>query len=283
LPGIWRCSGAGLPPVLIERAANRDVAESWSGPARLGWRGRVEGRALVVQHGRGGDLLIRLDPSIEVHLSGDGTRLLVAGDEQDRLAMTRLLLDSVLFTVSLRHGHEALHAAAVATEAGVIAVVGPTGAGKSSLVSALLLAGCAFHTDDVLVVDGDRAALRAAPGPPVLTVPNPAPPNLGERLADLGRESWLGVVGADGPRRLAGLLCLEPSRGAGAALDPVDWRWLLGQLLRFPRTPQRERRRFELAADIAGSVPALRLQARSATPASLADSALEWIRSLPGG
>jgi hypothetical protein len=276
LPGRWRAAGEGLPPLTIERARPEEVAAAWSGAERLGWRGRVDGRELIVEHGRGGDLRMQEAPSIDLHLSSDGERLLVAFDEDaDRLATVRLLTDSALFTISLVRGHEAMHAGAVATDAGVLAVAGPTGAGKSSTIAALLAAGCEFHSDDVLVLRRDRARILATPGPPLLTLPRPAPAGVGEPVADLGEETWLSVGGAEGDAPLAGILMLEPDPAG-----PAGWTSAIAQLLRFPRTPERERARFELAADIVASVPTLRAPARSEPPGAVARRAVEWLRSV---
>jgi len=277
LPGRWRAPGTGLPVLAIEESSDHEIDEQWSGAQRLGWRGRVDGRDLIVEHGRAGDLSIRLQPGIRLHLSSDGERLLLADGGGDRILTLRLLLDSALFTASLNRGHEALHAGAVATDAGLLAVAGATGTGKSSLVAALLAAGCGFHTDDVLVLRRVGAVVRAAPGPPVLTVPHPVPAGLGATVADLGGESWLAVTGADGERPLAGIVCLAPAEAV------VDWRWLLGGLLRFPRTPEREQARFEVAADLAATTPVHRLDQHGAPPHRMAAQALDWIRSLAGG
>jgi hypothetical protein len=277
LPGRWRAAGEGLPALTIERARVEEVAAAWSGAERLGWRGRVDGRELIVEHGRAGDLRMRVAPSIDLHLSADGERLLVAFDEEaDRLATMRLLTDSALFTISLARGHEAMHAGAVATDAGVLAVAGPTGAGKSSTIAALLAAGCGFHSDDVLVLKRDDARILAAPGPPLVTLPRPAPDGLGEPVADLGDETWVSVAGAEADAPLAGIVVLEP-QPAG----PAGWAWAVAQLLRFPRTPERERTRFELAADLVATVPVLRVPARSEPPGTVARRAVEWLRSMP--
>jgi hypothetical protein len=277
LPGRWRFTGAGLPPLAIEPATREDIRARWSGFERVGWRGRADGRGLVVEEGRARDLRLRLEPAIELHLSADGTRLAVSHPADDRLAALRVLLDSALFTASLRHGFEALHAAAVTEAGAVMAVLGPTGAGKSSVLVSLLAAGCGFHADDVLVLRTADGSILASPGPPVLTAPNPVRAGIGEPIADLGDESWLGVVGADAELPLAGMLWLDDDPPGTA-----EWAWLLAQLLRYPRTREREGARFELAAALASAVPVLRLPARSASPDALAADALRWLRSLGG-
>jgi hypothetical protein len=276
LPGRWRAAGAGLPALAIEPASRQDIRRIWSGFERVGWRGFADGRDLLVDEGRTGDLRFRLLPDIELHLSADGTRLSVCEPAGDRTALMRLLLDSALFTVSLRRGFEALHAAAVTTPGGVLAVMGPTGVGKSSTLLALLAAGCGFHSDDVLVLRRNGGTIHAAPGPPMLTAPKPVPDGVGEALADLGDELWIGVAGAAAEAPLAGVLWLDRMDAPAP-----DWSRLLTQLLRYPRTPERERARFELAAELAAAVPVLRLPARSAPPDALAARALAWLPS-PG-
>ena len=271
LPGDWRCAGDGLPPLRIEPSGRPDVARAWSGAGALAWRGR----AFVAERGTAGDLLMREGGELAAHLSASGDRLLVAGAEAPR-AM-RALLDSALFTVSLSTGHEALHAGAVATDAGLLAVAGDSGAGKSSLVAALLAAGCAFFADDVLVLVRREGVIIALPGPPVMAVPHAAADRIGTPLARFGDETWLAVTGAPGPLPLVGIVRLEAG-DAGGAGGP-DWAWLLSRLLRFPRVPEREQARFELAADLVAQVPMHRLQARGGTPQDLARRALDWVRS----
>ena len=268
LPGDWRCAGAGLPRLAIEPATSADIERAWSGFARAAW----SGLAFTAEHGTAGDLLMREGDELAALLAPSGDRLLVAGAEVP--GAMRALLDSALFTVSLLTGQEALHAGAVVTDAGLLAVAGDTGAGKSSLVAALLAAGSGFFADDVLVVE--RRGLIAAPGPPVMAVPSAAADGLGAPLAEFGDETWLAVAGAPGALPLAGIVRLEADGGGGP-----DWAWLLSRMLRFPRDPERERARFDLAADVASTIPMHRLQARSGSPEDLAEQALDWVRSAP--
>jgi hypothetical protein len=106
-------------------------------------------------------------------------------------------------------------------------------------------------------------------------VPRAAADRLGTPLAQFGDETWLAVTGAPDALPLAGLVHLEAPRSRPVS----EWAWLLSRLLRFPRVRERERTRFELAADVAARVPMHCLQARSATPEDLAEQALDWVRS----
>jgi hypothetical protein len=275
LPGHWRADGAGLPGVTIERATVDAVRAAWSGAAALGWMGRTDGRDLRVEHGHAGDLRLELDSTVELHVSADGGRVLVADSGEAPLLLARLLLDSALFTVSLHQGWEAVHAGAVLTPAGAIAVMGSTGAGKSSLTAALVAAGCGFFTDDVLVLGRGAESIAAHPGPPVMTVPRGPAAAIGDPVGELGDEVWLAMTGSDGARPLAGIVHLD-SATPEVATSALSWREILVHCLRFPRTRDREQARFELAADVALSAKALRLAAHREPPAELAERVLAW-------
>ncbi len=58
-------------------------------------------------------------------------------------------------------GLEVLHASAVLTASGVVALCGPTGAGKSTLAAALAQRGYAAWADDALVIDFARGGPEA--------------------------------------------------------------------------------------------------------------------------
>jgi hypothetical protein len=76
------------------------------------------------------------------------------------------LVGWVLPWTALVRGLEILHAGAVEINGQAIAVVGPSGIGKSYLTIQMVLAGAGFVTDDVLAVDPDPVrGLRAYPGP----------------------------------------------------------------------------------------------------------------------
>ena len=59
----------------------------------------------------------RTDPAVH-HLSADASVLQCAPTDPTEQSWWRVVLDSVLFTVALLQGYEALHAAAVATPDG---------------------------------------------------------------------------------------------------------------------------------------------------------------------
>jgi hypothetical protein len=118
------------------------------------------------------------------------------------------------------------------------------------------------------------------PGSPVITVPNPAPPGLGELIADLGGESWLGIGTVPAELPVAVLVYLDLPGRASEASAGQDWREPLVHFLRFPHTRERERSRFELAAELALRVPVLRLAQSEGPPEKLANRVLDWASTL---
>ena len=117
----------------------------------------------------------------------------------------------------------------------------------------------------------------AHPGPPLMTVPAPVRPLPGSPIAAVGEEQWVAVPAAPEPIPLAAVVLLNRHPGAETGLRAVaaPLAVLLASLLGFPRTPERERTRFELAAEIAARVPIRELAADPGVdPATLADRLL---------
>jgi hypothetical protein len=92
-------------------------------------------------------------------------RALSAVDQEAMLAY--LLVDALSFSM-VRLGREPLHATAVLTDRGVLAFLGNSGDGKSTLAALLLRHGCTLVTDDMLVLARARGRWLAQPGPPRL-------------------------------------------------------------------------------------------------------------------
>jgi hypothetical protein len=307
-PGAWQARPLTEPILCLRSATARAVAESWSGLEEIGWEGVIDGAPFVVERGRAGDHRFvhgahpdhrqggtRSDGSDGTravhHLSPDASLLQCAPSDTAEQSWWRVVLDSVLFTVALLQGYEALHAGALATPGGVIAITAMTGGGKSTLLSELLGHGLTLMADDVLVLepsDTDAPPL-AHPAPPLMTIPAARLPLLGgassttatgsmragppETISSLGEERWIAVPVHPAPLPLAALVVLNRSpdlaTGLHRAARPLPA--LMDSLLRFPRTRARERARFELAGAIAAHVPIWELDADpSAGPDTLA-------------
>ncbi len=291
LPGAWEDASEQSPPtepILRMRSATpQAIAERWSGMETVGWEGVIDGSRFVVERGLAGDhrfvhverglagdhRFVHAERSVH-HLSADASLLLCGPDEQGEPLRWRVILDSVLFTVALLRGYEALHAGAVATEGGAIAITAGTGGGKSTLLVELLRGGGSLLADDVVVLEsrGEVPPL-AHPGAPLMTVPASTSPLPGDLIAPVGEERWIAVAAHQEAIPLRELVVLNRAPGLATSLHPArdPLAVLIGSLLRFPRTPERERTRFEMAGAIAAHVPIWELSADpSVTPGTLA-------------
>ncbi len=85
----------------------------------------------------------------------------------DEALLAYLLVDALSFSM-VRLGWEPLHATAVLTDHGVVAFLGNSGDGKSTLAALLVRHGCKLVTDDMLVLARDGGRWLAQPGPPRL-------------------------------------------------------------------------------------------------------------------
>jgi hypothetical protein len=288
LPGAWTPTAASRDELELRRTSAATVADRWSGVAESGWEAVVDDARLSVEIGVDGDHRFLHEDRSVCHLSTDG-RLLLCATLSDAVEPTwwRVVLDSVLFSVALLAGNEALHAGAVAVPAGAVAIVAASGGGKSTLLAALLERGLELVSDDVLALTAREGRPPLAhPGPPVMTVPRAASPGGATLLARVGVEDWVAHPVAGKPLPLAAVVVLDRRAGVASGLRPLasPLAPLLGSLLRFPHGESRERARFEMAAAVAEHCALWRLGADLAVPSSrLADMLLEQLHRLPPG
>ena len=98
-------------------------------------------------------LLIRIHEMAEFRVGADGTRVdchpLVALPAE---SVSHLFVDQVLPLLLARQGKLVLHASAVSTPHGVVAFIGETGLGKSTLAASFSVGGQPALTDDCLLV-----------------------------------------------------------------------------------------------------------------------------------
>jgi hypothetical protein len=275
LPGAWETQPPREPQLRIQSVPMRAIAQSWSGFQSIGWEGVIDGAPFVVERGLAGDhRFVHGTPPDERGVPSDATRAIHHLCADSRLLQCapadaaepswwRVVLDSVLFSVALLQGYEALHAGAVATPAGVIAITAATGGGKSTMLAELLRRGMTLMADDVLMLESRGAdAPLAHPAPPLMNIPTAAIPMLEERgpvnrICALDDEQWIAVP-----------VCSEalPLK----ALAP-----LLSSLMNFPRSSARQRARFELASVLSCTTSLWRLTGDlDATPSALADALL---------
>jgi hypothetical protein len=295
LPGMEPVEDGGLPRVSIELEAPEDLMAGWSGGLTPSpWRGRLgDGNELTIERGVRGDLLFGYGNRARFRLDPGAAKLACAPREPGALDWRRVLLTRVLPNVSLARGREALHAGAVETPLGMVAVAAPSGTGKSTLAVELIRRGWPLVADDVLVLSRGPGGVEAHPSSPHMnlgdaTADSVSASELGETLGVLGGERWVAVEAASREARpLAAVFLLERSRGLSLEAEalPASPLVLAPFMLGLPDEKGRDASRFALYSDLIESTTLLRLGADPGDrPADLADAvelSLGLRRSLP--
>ena len=287
LPGVRTVPANGEPALLLTRAGEGEVLDGWDptkaqpiSSARLS-----DGERFSIERGSGGTYLFRYGRAAMYRWKD---RRLVCAPAEGRSAAhassptwLHVLLDSVLCSVSLLHGFEALRATAVELRGGVVAFIAPPGGGRSALAAEFLQRGDALVCDEVLALHRDDGTVRAHPGPPHLTLALPAdsrvaPTSIGVTIATFGSEAWVAArrgAGTSAPLRAVCLL----ERGVGRRIEllkaPANPLMLLPHALVIDDRLGRPGERFALYSELARCVPIYRLRAPvDASTSELADA-----------
>jgi hypothetical protein len=281
LPGMVPADVEGLPALALDLVTAAELASMWSGPDGAPvWQGRLgDGSELTIERGTAGDLLFlhgecarhRLDPS---------RRSLAVAAQRPGLDWQQALLTKVLPIISVTLGYEALHASAVDSPWGAVAIAAPTGTGKTTLALELMRRGWPLLTDDVLALTATPEGVLAYPGTPHMNIAagsseGLAPEEVGPTLAVLGGEHWVATRDVACEPRPVHAICLLERRGT-ASLEvqvlPSNPLPLAPYMLGVLGDVERERGRFELYADLMGSVTLMRLTCDvTVRPSDLAD------------
>jgi hypothetical protein len=236
-----------------------------------------DGSPFVMLEDADGDVLFAYGRTALAHLPADRSMLRCAVSDEDDPAWQRVLMDTILWTVSLLRGFELLHAAAVNAHHGLIALVAHTGGGKTSLAAEFVRRGAVLFADDIVAMDDSRGTVLAHPGPPLMNLPRSlAPEALGARtVADFGSERWVALErGHIAPRALTAVVLINRVPGERLRCTPTTSTSLalLPHAVSLPHLEDRARRRFDIFGAMAARAPVFSLHADPAVPPSeLAD------------
>jgi hypothetical protein len=268
LAGMSECDdGEGTRELRLALTGSSELANAWSGEAGIArWRGRLgDGGELSIARGPAGDVLFADLGRAEFRLDAPAGRLECAPRGAGR-AWQRTLLSRILPNVALARGYEALHAGAVHASCGVVAIAGPAGAGKTTLVGELVRRGLALVSDDVLALSRRGREVVGHPGTPHMNLDRRVPLGPGQRtLAVFDHERWVAAGACTRLPQPVGAVCLL-ERAAGAELSAERLAAtppaLAPHMLGVPdERAGRGRERFELYADLVSQAPLLRLTA----------------------
>lgn len=267
LAGMAPTTDDELPSLALELASPARLAARWSGTRHAPlWRGNLgDGCELTIECGTGNDLLFTYGERARFHLDAGHSSLICAPYEAG-LHWQRALLTKMLANVSLLRGCEALHASAVDSAQGALAIVAPSGTGKTTLALELMRRGYSLLTDDVLTLATSPGGVVAHPATPHMNLAEEhdaaSPSTLVTTLDTLGPERWVVARRATQIPRPVHMICLlerRPGLSLGAQLLPPGPLALAPYMLGLGENVERERRRFALYADLAASATMLRL------------------------
>ncbi len=287
LPGADPLRDDGRAPDLLVRSVDRaELEDLVAVPRYMRYLHSYEGCGYAMLEGEDGDVLFHYRERALFHLTSDRQTLRCAVTESGT-AWQRVLLDTVLWTVSLLKGFELLHAGAVVTSHGAIALVGGSGAGKTTLATELLGRGGVLFSDDIVALArrGDEAI--AHPGPCLMTVPDsvkPWSPDAFEVLSELGDERWIKVHRTPPvPQPIRTLVLLTPGPGAACAPVAPSSLAVLPHMISLPHIADRSRQQFELAGALAAGASLWTLsRPPGADPGLLVDLLLRSLESGAG-
>ncbi len=208
----------------LEISLEPEGRPDWPSDARLICDERDPAGEIVFQIGNDPDRGYRfVGPEYgETLLARDGTRAWGEPGTAGMDGWQRLLVAQVIPFAAVLRGLEVLHASAVATPTGAVALLGSSGAGKTSLAIALQRAGVgSLLADDVLALESRDAETLAHPGAPVAAVARAeaerlraaGTPPAGELLAVNRREEISRATLGDRPTRLRALFFLDRRSG----------------------------------------------------------------------
>lgn len=221
-------------------------------------------------------VLLRFPAVLDVeYRKSEGTIELYPADEVLDATIRHLVLDHVLPRLVSHQGRLVLHAAGVADSEGAILLVGPTGAGKSTLAASFLEDGLGLLTDDCVLLQPSEDgfwALAAYPGlrlwPDSSAGLDPEEP-LG---SESSLENWKRRVDVDsiasGPHRVRALFILdspsEEPEGVAISVQPIEGAEALMELLQHgfmldPGDRDTIERQFLATGDLVEALPLFRL------------------------
>lgn len=287
-------TGPELPRVALEMEPPLRLESRWSGSAApKAWRGRLgDEQVFAIERGRDGDLLFRYGTRARFHLDARRRRLGCVPSDPAGAAWRRVLLTRVLPNVGIAHGYEALHASAVSTDRGVVAIAAPSGTGKSTLALELMRRGWPLFADDTVVLGRRGDAVEAHRAAPFFNLPAGGDDvrSLGTELGPVDGERWVAVADpADAANRVAAIVLLERGPGKPLEAQPITGSplALAPFMLGLPDDEGRDAERFALYADLVESAQLLSLSAglthRPADLAATLERALGLVPRMPVG
>lgn len=202
-------------------------------------------------------------------ISPDGADVVCAPPSVAAWRWQRFLVGRVLPWTSLLRGREVIHASAVSMDDQLVAIIAPSGMGKSSLCLRMVLAGARFVTDDVLALSREDGGLRGHPGAGIIAIRDAEKQALGRAdLRRLGRtlgtsgKSYVATAREESSQTIGAIYFLEPMRPDAPVIEPgAPAHQLLGSaFIESVTSPRRLEGLLDICAELSRETPLFRLR-----------------------
>jgi hypothetical protein len=268
LAGMDPARADGLPSLSLDLRSEEQLTATWSAMDRPPvWRGRLgDGLDLTIERGAAEDLLFSYGDRARFHLDAS-MQSLACVPRHEGLDWQRTLLSKVIASVSVMRGYEALHASAIDSSQGVVAILAPSGAGKTTLALELMRRGWPLFADDSLTLAHEPGGVRAYPGTPHMNVAEGqmtamASWDIGSSLGVMAGECWIVARATVREARSVRMICLltrEAGRKLEAQFIAPNPLHLAPYMLGLRGDLERERSRFALYAELMSSTTLMAL------------------------
>ena len=264
--------------VRLVRAAAEELPSLFAQPRYLRNFQVYDGAPYAMLEAVEGDVLFAYGRTALAHLSADRRVLRYVAGAEPGPASQRVLVDTILWTVSLLHGFVLLHASAICGDHGLVGLVARMGGGKSTLAAEFVRRGAALFSDDIVALDDGDGQVVAYPGPPLMNLPSPLTPEVlggGSILADFGDERWVQLDRVDtAAQAFAAVVILHRMAREHPRCERIEATslTLLPHGVSLPHLEDHARRRFDIFGGVVAHAPIFSLHADPALPPSdLAD------------
>lgn len=185
---LFERATSSVPDIVVRRVSRERVEKEWAGAGDTKRYGGLLGAVAP-----DGGWLVRFPDWFDAVVEPEGREILV-WEPVRWSGLSRSVLTTVVPLAMSCHGRLAFHGSAVALDRASLMLVGETGAGKSTLATALCLEGARLLADDI-------AYARLGPADEVLIEPSTAATRLFPRVA---RRMGQGMVDPTGAKQLVG-------------------------------------------------------------------------------
>ena len=226
-------------------------------------------------HRSGDGYLLRFPDLADFEVSADGKEVVAyPASEDDDATVEHLYINQMVPLALSRQGQPTFHASVVTVPGGVVAFLGQSGMGKSTLAASFALNGSSFLSDDALLVEESDSGCVVQPSHPSIRLWEDSV----EQLVDASSSTSIPIsystkarlLAGDAltysskPKRLLAAYVLESNDAAKVAIDTLSgldrhMAWVNNSFLLDIEDPELLKQHFDWTHRISSAVPTFAL------------------------